>query len=187
MLLAKLCSAGLHDFESLGVAADHDQELARLGRRLAARDRHVEQNDAAIGQTGGEPRHGAGRNRRSDPDDQPGPSRGGDSLRPQQDRFRLLVEADHNDDEIASFRHCAGVRRHGYPGTLCLLPHQRIDITRGHVEAGCAQMARHRMPHLAKPDDAYATNDALAHIPTFLQADVWRASTGLNRDALRIL
>ena len=72
MLLAKLCSAALAGIEGSDIAADHHQQLAGLGGRLAARDRHVQQHDTGAGQAGSEPRHGARRNRRRNADEQPG-------------------------------------------------------------------------------------------------------------------
>ncbi len=85
-------------------------------------------------------------------------------VRPQDDGFRLLVEADHDDDEIARLRHRARIGRDRDPGALCRAARALIDIARGHVEPGLAQMAGHRLPHLAEPDDANATNGALAHV-----------------------
>ena len=95
--------------ERLRVAADHDQQLPGLGRGLAARDRHVEQDDAGIGQATGEPFHGARRDCRRDTHDQSGARGAGDAVGTQQDCFRLLVEADDDDDEIAGLRHRSGI------------------------------------------------------------------------------
>jgi hypothetical protein len=97
--------------ESVGIAADHHQQLPRLRRRLAARERHVEKRDTAIGETRGQPRHGAGRDGRSDTDNQPGTRGAGDAIPTEQDGFRLVVEADHDDDKIAAVRHRAGIGR----------------------------------------------------------------------------
>ena len=169
MLLAKLASTGLHDFERLPIAADHHQQLAGLGRRLAAGERHVEQNDAGAGKPRGEPRHRARRDRRSDPDDQSWTCRRADAVLTEQDGFRLLVEADHDNDEVASLRHRAGTGRERDPGPLGLAAGVLVDVVGGHLEGGLAQMARHRLPHLAEPDDADATDDAGAHVPTFLR------------------
>src|SRR5262249_35461570 len=154
--------------ESLGIAADHPQQLPRLGRRLAARERHIEKHDTGAGDTRGESRHGAGRDRRSDPDNEPGTSGAGDTVLTKQDGFRLVVEADYDDDKIAALRHHAGIGRQSDPGPLRLGARVRVDIVSGHVELGPREMTGHRMPHLAKPDDTDATNGACAHIPTFL-------------------
>src|SRR5262245_27380053 len=152
--------------ESFRIAADHYQQLPRLGRRLAARERHVEKHDTAIGETRGQPRHGAGRDGRSDPDDEPATRGAGDAIATEQDGFRLVVEADHDDDEIAALRHRTGIGRQSDAGLLRLGARVRVDIVSRHVELGPRQMTGHRMSHLAKPDDTDATNGACAHIPT---------------------
>jgi hypothetical protein len=153
--------------ERRGVAADHDQHLARLGRRLAPRERHVDEDDAGAGKTAGEPLHRAGRDRGGDPDDQSFSRRGRDAVGGEQDGFRLLVEADDDNDEVAAFRHRARIGRDRDPGTLSLLARALVDIAGGHLESGLAQMARHRLSHLAEPDDTDAAHDALAHVSTF--------------------
>jgi len=154
--------------ESLGIAADHHQQLPRLGRWLAAREWHVEERDPRISETRGQPRHGAGRDGRSDTDDQPGTSGASDAIPTEQDGFRLAVEADDDDDKIAALRHRAGIGRESDPGPLRLGARVRVDIVSSDIELGPREMAGHRMPHLAKPDDTDATNGACAHIPTSL-------------------
>src|SRR5262245_47171914 len=154
--------------ESRGIAADHHQQLARLGRRFAARERHVEKHDPVVGEARGEPRHGAGRDGGSDADNEPRTCCAGDAVATQQDGFRLAVEADHDDDKIAAVRHRAGTGRQSDAGLLRLGARVRIDIVSRHVELGPRKMTGHRMSHLAKPDDTDATNGACAHIPTFL-------------------
>ena len=132
--------------ESLRIAADHHQELAGLGRRLAAGERHVQQNDAAVRQTRGEPRHRARRDGRGDADDQPGTRGGRDAARRQQHRFGLLVEADHDDDEIALLvRPRAGSAASAIPERSGLPARDVIDVVAGHLESGFAQMAGHRV------------------------------------------
>src|SRR5262249_56986836 len=93
--------------------------------------------------------------------------RAGDAVGGAQDGFRLLVEADDDDDEVAAFRHRTWIPHDRDPGTLCLLARALVDIASGHIESGLAQMTGHRVPHLAEPDDADAAHDALAHVSTF--------------------
>src|SRR5262245_32013229 len=164
--IGEACERRPARLERRGVAADHDQHLARLGGRLAARERHVEEDDAGAGEAVGEPLHGARRDRGSDADDEALPRRGGDAVGGEQDGFRLLVEADDDDDKVAAFRHRAWIPHDRDSGTLCLLAGALDDIAGGHVESGLAQMAGHRMPHLAEPDDTDAAHDALAHLST---------------------
>src|SRR6266446_4744323 len=154
--------------ESLGIAADHDQQPPRLGRRFAAREPHVEKHDPAVGEARGEPRHGAGRDGRSDPDDQPATPCAGDAVAGQQHGFRLAIEADHDDDKIAAFRDRPGIVHQNDAGPLRLGACVRVDIVSGHFELGPREMTGHRMSHLAKPDDTDATKGARTHVPTFL-------------------
>src|SRR5262249_38739196 len=159
---------GFARLESLRIAADHHQQLPRLGRWLAARERHVEKRDSRVSKSRGQPRHGAGRDRRSDPDNEPGTSGAGDTVATEQDGFRLVVEADHDDDKIAALRHRAGMGRQSDAGLLRLGARVRVDIVSSDLELGSCEMTRHRVSHLAKPDDADTTNAACAHSPTFL-------------------
>src|SRR5262249_37848596 len=138
------------------------------GCRLAARERHVEKRDTGISETRGQPPHGAGRDGRSDPDDQPGTSGAGDAIATEQDGFRLVVEAEHDDEKIAAARHRAGIGRYRDPGLLRRPARGRVDTVSRPVELGPRKMTGHRMSHLAKPDDTDTTNGACAHIPTFL-------------------
>src|SRR5215472_3846344 len=154
--------------ESFRIAADHHQQLPGPGRRLAARERHVEKHDSRVSKSRGQPRHGAGRDGRSDPDDEPATRGAGDAIATKQDGFRLVVEADHDDDKIAALRHRAGIGRQSDAGLLRLGARVRVDIVSRDLELGPCEMTRHRVSHLAKPDDADTTNDACAHSPTFL-------------------
>src|SRR5262245_17756218 len=164
--IGEACERRPARLESRGVATDHDQHLARLGRRLAAGERHVEEDDAGAGETRGKPLHGARRNRGGDADDEAFPRRGGDAVRGEQDGVRPLADANDDDDKVAAFRHRAWIPHDRDSGTLCLLAGALDDIAGGHVESGLAQMAGHRMPHLAEPDDTDAAHDALAHLST---------------------
>src|SRR5215470_11014654 len=130
--------------ESFRVAADHHQ-------RLPARERHVDKHDTGIGETRPQPRHGAGRDGRSDPDDEPAPRGADDAIPTEQDGFRLVVEADYDDDKIAALRHRAGIGRQSDAGLLRPGARVRVDIVSRHVELGPRKMTGHRMSHLPSP------------------------------------
>jgi len=106
-----------------------------------------------------------GRNRRCNADEQPGRCARGNAVGAQDDGLRLLVEADHDNDEIARLRQRTWTVGNRDAGLLRFTASAWINIASGHLETRFAQMASHRSPHLAEPDDTDATNDTLPHVP----------------------
>ena len=77
--------------------------------------------------------------------------------------FDLLVEADHDDDEVARRRDRLRRQRGlnaGFGGGL-----DRVlgNVEAGDREAALHQVARHRQAHLAEPDQADAADVLLCH------------------------
>src|SRR2546427_4520846 len=145
----KRAENGSAELEGLGVARAVDEELARRGGRLPARERDVEKDESPPREARRQPRRIAPRDRRAARDDEARPGALEHALLAEENLFDFAVKTDHDDDEVARLRCFARRGRTARTQRDRLLPRFLERVVADDLEALRDQMSRNRAPHLA--------------------------------------